>query len=76
MFRDLVPIIAERCRIIAPDHLRFGLSDAPTAARPCAADGVGSAAVQLGKTLGCEDTTQAAISVTRHPEGNGVDIPK
>jgi pimeloyl-ACP methyl ester carboxylesterase len=31
MFRDLVPIIAERYRITAPDHLRFGLSDAPTA---------------------------------------------
>jgi pimeloyl-ACP methyl ester carboxylesterase len=31
MFRDLVPIIAERYRKIAPGHLRFGLSDAPTA---------------------------------------------
>jgi pimeloyl-ACP methyl ester carboxylesterase len=30
MFRDLVPIIAERYRVIAPDHLGFGLSDAPS----------------------------------------------
>jgi pimeloyl-ACP methyl ester carboxylesterase len=29
MFRDLVPILAERYRVIAPDHLGFGLSDAP-----------------------------------------------
>jgi pimeloyl-ACP methyl ester carboxylesterase len=31
MFRDLIPIIAERYRVIAPDHLGFGLSDAPSA---------------------------------------------
>jgi pimeloyl-ACP methyl ester carboxylesterase len=31
MFRDLIPIIAERYRVIAPDHLGFGLSDAPPA---------------------------------------------
>jgi pimeloyl-ACP methyl ester carboxylesterase len=30
MFRDLVPILAERYRVIAPDHLGFGLSDAPS----------------------------------------------
>jgi pimeloyl-ACP methyl ester carboxylesterase len=31
MFRDLIPIIAERYRVIAPDHLGSGLSDAPPA---------------------------------------------
>jgi pimeloyl-ACP methyl ester carboxylesterase len=30
MFRDLVPKLADRYHIIAPDHLGFGLSDAPT----------------------------------------------
>ena len=29
MFRDLVPALADRSRVIAPDHLGFGLSDAP-----------------------------------------------
>jgi len=32
MFRDLAPILAERYRVIAPDHLGFGLSDAPSTA--------------------------------------------
>ncbi len=30
MFRDLVPALAERYHVIAPDHLGFGLSDAPS----------------------------------------------
>jgi pimeloyl-ACP methyl ester carboxylesterase len=30
MFRELIPALADRCHIIAPDHLGFGLSDAPT----------------------------------------------
>ncbi len=30
MFRDLIPALADRCHVIAPDHLGFGLSDAPT----------------------------------------------
>ena len=29
MFRNLVPALAERYHVIAPDHLGFGLSDAP-----------------------------------------------
>jgi pimeloyl-ACP methyl ester carboxylesterase len=29
MFRDLIPLLAGRHRVIAPDHLGFGLSDAP-----------------------------------------------
>lgn len=29
MFRDLIPRLGERLRVIAPDHLGFGLSDAP-----------------------------------------------
>ncbi|MCW2932857.1 MAG: alpha/beta hydrolase [Actinomycetia bacterium] len=31
MFRDLIPLLADRYHVIAPDHLGFGLSDAPTA---------------------------------------------
>ncbi|OBF03935.1 alpha/beta hydrolase [Mycobacterium sp. ACS4054] len=30
MFRHLIPALAERYRVIAPDHLGFGLSDAPS----------------------------------------------
>jgi pimeloyl-ACP methyl ester carboxylesterase len=30
MFRDLVPALADRFHVIAPDHLGFGLSDAPS----------------------------------------------
>jgi pimeloyl-ACP methyl ester carboxylesterase len=30
MFRDLVPRLADRYHVIAPDYLGFGLSDAPT----------------------------------------------
>lgn len=29
MFRDLIPLLADRYHVIAPDHLGFGLSDAP-----------------------------------------------
>src|ERR1700728_2888641 len=29
MFRHLIPKLADRYRVIAPDHLGFGLSDAP-----------------------------------------------
>ena len=31
MFRHLLPALADRYRVIAPDHLGFGLSDAPSA---------------------------------------------
>ncbi|GAB4086284.1 alpha/beta hydrolase [Myceligenerans cantabricum] len=31
MFRELIPRLAGRYRVIAPDHLGFGLSDAPSA---------------------------------------------
>jgi pimeloyl-ACP methyl ester carboxylesterase len=31
MFRHLIPALADEYRVIAPDHLGFGLSDAPTA---------------------------------------------
>jgi pimeloyl-ACP methyl ester carboxylesterase len=31
MFRDLIPLLADRYHLIAPDHLGFGLSDAPPA---------------------------------------------
>jgi len=32
MFRNLIPELADRYHVIAPDHLGFGLSDAPSAA--------------------------------------------
>jgi pimeloyl-ACP methyl ester carboxylesterase len=31
MFRDLLPLLSDRYRLIAPDHLGFGRSDAPAA---------------------------------------------
>ncbi|OBI07118.1 alpha/beta fold hydrolase [Mycobacterium scrofulaceum] len=31
MFRHLIPMLADRYHVIAPDHLGFGLSDAPSA---------------------------------------------
>ncbi|HEX3790611.1 MAG TPA: alpha/beta fold hydrolase [Pseudonocardiaceae bacterium] len=31
MFRQLIPALADRYHVIAPDHLGFGLSDAPSA---------------------------------------------
>jgi pimeloyl-ACP methyl ester carboxylesterase len=31
MFRNLIPLLADRYRVIAPDHLGFGLSDTPPA---------------------------------------------
>jgi pimeloyl-ACP methyl ester carboxylesterase len=33
MFRHLIPLLAEDYHVIAPDHLGFGLSDAPRAGR-------------------------------------------
>src|SRR5690606_17239745 len=30
MFRTLIPLLADRYHVIAPDHLGFGLSDTPT----------------------------------------------
>jgi pimeloyl-ACP methyl ester carboxylesterase len=31
MFRNLIPMLADRYHVVAPDHLGFGLSDAPPA---------------------------------------------
>ncbi|WP_328549609.1 alpha/beta fold hydrolase [Streptomyces sp. NBC_00366] len=31
MFRNLIPLLADRYHVVAPDHLGFGLSDAPPA---------------------------------------------
>lgn len=33
MFRDLIPLLADRHHVLAPDLLGFGLSDSPTTAR-------------------------------------------
>jgi pimeloyl-ACP methyl ester carboxylesterase len=30
MFRALIPLLADKYHVVAPDHLGFGLSDAPT----------------------------------------------
>jgi pimeloyl-ACP methyl ester carboxylesterase len=41
MFRDLIPLLAGRYHVIAPDHLGFGLSGAPPAGETVC-DGAGS----------------------------------
>ena len=30
MFRDLIPALADRYHVVAPDHIGFGFSDAPS----------------------------------------------
>lgn len=30
MFRGLIPVLADNCHVIAPDHIGFGLSEAPS----------------------------------------------
>ncbi|WP_337925868.1 alpha/beta fold hydrolase [Arthrobacter sunyaminii] len=30
MYRNLIPLLADRYHVVAPDHLGFGLSDAPS----------------------------------------------
>ena len=42
IFRELIPLLAGRYHVIAPDHLGFGLSDAPPTGRGLAGMIVGS----------------------------------
>jgi hypothetical protein len=53
MFRNLIPLLADRYHVIAPDHLGFGLSDAPPA----------STAGEFDYT--CSPTTPATRRCTR-----------
>ncbi len=53
MFRNLIPALADRYRVIAPDYLGFGYSDAPTVAEfdytfDALADHVADLLTQLG----------------------------
>jgi pimeloyl-ACP methyl ester carboxylesterase len=55
MFRNLIPLLADRYHVIAPDHLGFGLSDAPPAGEfgytfDALADLTGALLGQLGVT--------------------------
>jgi pimeloyl-ACP methyl ester carboxylesterase len=55
MFRNLIPLLANRYHVIAPDHLGFGLSDAPPASEfgytfDALADLTGALLGQLGIT--------------------------
>jgi pimeloyl-ACP methyl ester carboxylesterase len=53
MFRNLIPALAGRYHVIAPDHLGFGLSDAPPAEEfDCTFDGLTDLTAGLLDTLG------------------------
>lgn len=55
MFRDLVPALADSYHVIAPDHLGFGLSDAPTVDEfDYTFDALGSLTAGLLRTLGVQ----------------------
>jgi pimeloyl-ACP methyl ester carboxylesterase len=55
MFRHLIPALADRYHIIAPDHLGFGLSDAPSVAEfDYTFDALTALTAGLLRTLGIE----------------------
>jgi pimeloyl-ACP methyl ester carboxylesterase len=55
MFRDLIPALADRYHVIAPDHLGFGLSDAPPVEEfDYTFDGLTDLTAGLLQTLGIE----------------------
>jgi hypothetical protein len=57
MFRDLIPLLADRYHLIALDHVGFGLSDAP-------------AAEQFGSTFDAlASLTSDLLGVVRPPAG-------
>ncbi|WP_156686788.1 alpha/beta fold hydrolase [Mycobacterium sp. Marseille-P9652] len=54
MFRNLIPAIADRYHVIAPDHLGFGLSDAPPVTDfDYTFDALTDLTERLLETLGC-----------------------
>jgi pimeloyl-ACP methyl ester carboxylesterase len=57
MFRDLIPLLADRHHVIAPDHLGFGLSDAPSA---------GEFAYTFGALAGLTAALLVQLRVTRY----------
>src|SRR5579875_1215229 len=57
MFRDLIPALAERYRVIAPDLLGFGFSDAPPA---------GEFTYTFDALAGLTSGLLAALGVTRY----------
>ncbi|HET9874293.1 MAG TPA: alpha/beta fold hydrolase, partial [Mycobacterium sp.] len=55
MFRDLIPALADRYHVVAPDHLGFGLSDAPPVEEfDYTFDGLTDLTAGLLRTLGIE----------------------
>jgi len=53
MFRDLIPLLADRYHVIAPDHLGFGLSGAPPAGEfTCTFDALAGLTAGLLSQLG------------------------
>lgn len=55
MFRHLIPLLADRYHVLAPDHLGFGLSDAPDAeAFDYTFDALADVTAQLLAQLGVE----------------------
>ena len=68
MFRDLVPALADHYHVIAPDHLGFGLSDAPAVEEfDYTFDALTALTAGLLETLGVQ---RFAVGVER---GRGID---
>src|SRR5579862_2145358 len=57
MFRELIPLLADRYHVIAPDHLGFGLSDAPPA---------GEFAYTFDALAGLTEALLGQLGVTRY----------
>ena len=60
MFRQLIPLLADRYHVIAPDHLGFGLSDAP----PVFGAAFGQIRICLSPIGGCQVPTTVACTST------------
>lgn len=55
MFRDLIPLLADRYRVIAPDHIGFGRSSAPAASEfPYTFDELAAVTQEFTEQLGLE----------------------
>jgi pimeloyl-ACP methyl ester carboxylesterase len=50
MYRYLIPLLADRYHVIAPDYLGFGFSDTPSVDE-----------FDYGESIGCHDGTRAAV---------------
>ena len=59
MYETLMPLLADRYHLIAPDYPGFGLSDAPPADDFAVQDQVTHDKYGLGRVIGVEDDTAA-----------------